>query len=88
MGFRYGGVFFVVGSLLGPVVEELFFRGLIYGYLRFWGAGWALLSSTASLVAAHSFSEDPVTRIIEGLTFAVAYEIEKNLMAPIVVHVL
>ncbi len=81
-------LFFVVGSLLGPVAEELFFRGVIYGYLRSWGFGWALLGSTAAFAAAHSFSEVPVTQIIGGLAFAVAYEIEKNLIVPIVVHVL
>ncbi len=81
-------LFFVVGSLLGPVAEEFFFRGVIYGYLRSWGVGWALLGSTAAFAAAHSFSGVPVTQIIGGLAFAVAYEIEKNLMVPIVVHVL
>ena len=38
-------------------------------------------------MAAHSLSEVPVTQIIGGLACAVAYEIEKNLMVPIVVHV-
>jgi membrane protease YdiL (CAAX protease family) len=29
--------FFVAGSLLEPAAEELFFRGVICGYLRSWG---------------------------------------------------
>ena len=44
------------------------------------------VGSTAEFAAAHSFSEVPVIQIIGGLVFAVSYEIEKNLMVPIVVH--
>ncbi len=27
-------LFFIVGGMLGPVAEELFFRGILYGFLR------------------------------------------------------
>ena len=30
-------ILFVVGSLIAPIAEEIYFRGLVYGYLRRWG---------------------------------------------------
>lgn len=80
--------FFLVGGLIGPVTEEIFFRGLLYGFLRRWGALTAILVSTLAFVSAHPvFPGVPTTQAVGGLLFAVAYEIEKNLMVPIVIHV-
>jgi membrane protease YdiL (CAAX protease family) len=80
-------LFFVVGSVIAPVAEEIYFRGLVYGYLRRWGSGVAILGSTFLFVAAHpALQIIPVTQIIGGLLFAIAYEVEKNLMVPIVIH--
>jgi CAAX protease family protein len=79
--------FFVVGSVIAPIAEEIYFRGLVYGYLRRWGPGVAILGSTLLFVAAHpALQTIPITQIIGGLLFAIAYEAEKNLMVPIVIH--
>ncbi len=81
--------FFVVGGIIGPVAEEIFFRGMLYGYFRRWGMWAALLISTAAFVMAHAvFHRVPLPQIIGGILFAVAYEKEKNLMVPISIHVL
>ena len=81
--------FLVVGGILSPVAEEMFFRGLIYGYFRRWGMWAALLLSTVVFVMAHAiFQWIPLPQIVGGILFAVAYEKEKNLMAPITIHVL
>jgi len=81
--------FLVVGGILSPVAEEIFFRGLIYGYFRRWGMWTALLLSTAVFVMAHViFQWIPLPQIVGGILFAVAYEKEKNLMVPITIHVL
>jgi membrane protease YdiL (CAAX protease family) len=81
--------FLVVGGILSPVAEEMFFRGLIYGYFRRWGMWAALLLSTAVFVVAHAiFQGIPLPQIVGGILFAVAYEKEKNLMVPITIHVL
>ena len=81
-------LFFIVGGLIGPVAEEVFFRGVIYGFLRRWGAPAAIILSTLLFVLAHPvFPAIPVTQMVGGLLFAVAYEVEKNLMVPITIHV-
>lgn len=82
-------LFFLVGGILAPVAEEVFFRGIMYGYLRQWGAPAAVIVSTMFFVAAHSFiSGFPLVQLVGGLVFAVSYEVEKNLMAPVTIHVL
>ena len=80
-------LFFVVGGLLAPVAEEIFFRGLVYGYLRRWGPVVAILGSTIAFVAVHpNLQQLPLVQVVGGVLFAVAYEVEKKLIVPIVIH--
>lgn len=81
-------LFFFVAALIAPIAEELFFRGILYGFFRRWGVVIAIMISTAIFVAMHSFSGIPVTQIVGGILFSIAYEIEKNLMVPILIHVI
>ena len=82
-------LFFIVGVLLAPVAEEIFFRGILYGFFRRWGIAFALFMSTSLFALAHlAISGIPITQIIGGVLFAVSYEIEKNLFTPITIHVL
>lgn len=76
---------FAVGGLIGPVAEEMFFRGILYGYLRRWGVIPAMAVSTAGFVLLHSTAG--VTQIAGGILFAAAYETEGRLMTPITIHV-
>ena len=81
--------FLLLGGLIGPVAEEIFFRGILYGFFRRWGIPAAVLLSTLLFVMPHSHSSAlgiPVTQLIGGILFAVAYEIEKNLVVPITIH--
>jgi len=102
-GFKIGGlfrmqlpadgsrlvIFFLVGVLIGPVAEEIFFRGILYGFLRRWGALTAIVLSTLLFVLPHtSGTIIPVTQLIGGILFALAYEIEKNLLVPMIIHCL
>ncbi len=80
-------LFIAVGAIIAPLVEEIFFRGILYGFFRQWGVAMALVISTALFVLTHvTGSSIPITQAIGGLLFAVAYEIEKNLFVPIVIH--
>jgi len=80
-------LFFIVGGIIGPVTEEILFRGVLYGFFRRWGAIVAIPLSTLAFVLAHPvFPAVPITQIVGGLLFALAYEVEKNLMAPITIH--
>lgn len=81
--------FFIVGGLVVPVAEEVFFRGVIYGFLRRWGVLVAVAGTTTIFVASHSIiSRVPVTQIVGGIVFALAYETGGSLMVPITIHVL
>ena len=87
-GYKLIG-FFLVGAFIAPVAEEIFFRGILYGFFRRWGMLTALVLSTLFFVLSHSFRHTiPVTQMIGGIVFAVAYEMEKNLLVPIIIHVL
>ena len=80
---------FLIGGIVGPVAEELFFRGICYGFFRRWGIVAAIILTTTVFVTAHTLKSGvPFTQIIGGLVFALAYERENSLMTPIVIHVL
>jgi uncharacterized protein len=82
-------LFFIVGGLVGPVAEELFFRGILYGFLRRWGVIVALVISTLIFVLCHPIHQGiPLTRLLGGILFALAYEISGSLMVPITIHAL
>ena len=81
--------FFLMGAIIGPVAEEIFFRGILYGFFRKWGVLAALILSTLFFVFPHTSGNTlPVTQLIGGILFAVAYELEKNLLVPITIHCL
>jgi len=80
---------FLVGGLIAPIAEEFYFRGLMFGYCRRWGFWPALILSTAVFTFLHAGAPAAYTpQIVGGLVFASAYEIEKSLLVPILIHVL
>lgn len=86
---RHIVIFFLIGGVIGPVAEEIFFRGIIYGFFRQWGIFIAIAISTLLFVFLHPVGRNlPLTQFVGGLVFAVAYEKEKNLMVPITIHCL
>ena len=82
-------IFLLIGGIVGPITEELFFRGILYGFLRRWGVVIAVFVSTGVFVLAHPISQGfPLPQAVGGIVFALAYEIEGSIMTPIVIHVL
>jgi uncharacterized protein len=80
-------LFFLVGGILSPVAEELFFRGFLYGFLRRWGALLAVVTSSLVFALLHmAFTGSFLVPVTGGLVLAVSYEVERNLMAPITLH--
>jgi membrane protease YdiL (CAAX protease family) len=80
-------LFFMVGAMISPIAEEIFFRGILYGFFRRWGIWVAVLASTLLFVIAHTISSKiPVPQAIGGILFAIAYEKERNLIVPMVIH--
>jgi membrane protease YdiL (CAAX protease family) len=82
-------LFVLVAGLIGPVAEEVFFRGIIYGFFRRWGIIAGIVASTLLFVLAHGdFSRIPITQVVGGVIFCLAYEAGGNLMVPLTIHVL
>jgi membrane protease YdiL (CAAX protease family) len=79
-------LFLILRGVIGPVAEEIFFRGILYGFLRRLGLVPALFLSTLPFILAHPVAGLPQT--VGGILFAIAYETEKRLMVPITIHVL
>ncbi|RLB28265.1 MAG: hypothetical protein DRG87_09690, partial [Deltaproteobacteria bacterium] len=80
---------FLVGGVVGPAAEEVFFRGFLYGFFRRWGVFVALTMSTLIFVLAHpGFPHIPVTQVVGGIVFAMAYEAGGSLLAPLTIHAL
>jgi membrane protease YdiL (CAAX protease family) len=82
-------LYFVVGGIVGPVAEEVFFRGVLYGFLRRWGVAVAIVLSTLLFLLGHGIVHRvPITQAVGGILFAVAYEVENILIVPITIHCL
>ncbi len=82
-------VFFIVGGVIAPLAEEIFFRGVIYSFLRRWGILTAVVLSTAIFVAVHCLVQEVhLTHVVGGIVFALAYEMGGSLMVPIIIHML
>jgi membrane protease YdiL (CAAX protease family) len=88
-------LFYLVGGVIAPISEEIFFRGIIYGYFRgllydrakLGGVFIALTISTFLFVIAHrSGGGIPLPQLVGGIVFCVSYEIEKKLATPILIH--
>lgn len=82
-------LFFFIGGMIGPVAEEIFFRGILYGFFRRWGVLIALVISTLLFVMVHPMgSRIPLPQAVGGILFAWSYERTGNLLTPITIHVL
>lgn len=82
-------LFFLAGGIISPISEELFFRGVLYGFLRRWGATPAVFISSFTFVLAHMAGKGSLfAPAVGGIVFAISYELEKNLMVPITIHIL
>lgn len=72
--------------VLGPVAEELFFRGaLLARWSARWGARRALLASAALFAALHA---DPVGAFVFAVCMALLFRKTGTLLVPMACHVL
>jgi membrane protease YdiL (CAAX protease family) len=82
-------MYIIISVFIGPIAEEVFFRGIIYGFFRRWGIIVALVASSLLFILAHfAIRRVPVPQVVGGIVFALAYEIEGSLMVPITIHIL
>jgi hypothetical protein len=80
-------LFLMAGAIVSPLAEELFFRGLLYGLFRRWGTAAGVILTTIVFAGLH-LPGIPIPQAVGGIVFCLAYEKEKSLMAPYVIHAL
>lgn len=78
----------VMVVLLYPIVEEIWFRGLLYTPLRRERGRWLAIVLTALVFAFAHGNAFPINQFLGGLVFALAYEVRRTLVAPILLHIL
>lgn len=75
-------------AVLGPVIEELFFRGFMYNALkRRLGIVGAMVVTAAFFAALHAHAVGFLPILALGIALAYIYEKTGTLVAPITVHV-
>jgi len=80
-------LFLLTGCLVGPFVEELFFRGLLYSWLR-QRTSLAVAIILSSLLFASLHGTISPVQLVGGLLFAALFEWRKSIWAPFAVHCL
>ncbi len=84
-GFVAGFEGLVLMMVVAPIVEELFFRGILYTMLRQSMAPiYAILLTAACFALMHGLLISP--QLFGGVVFAVAYEWTRKLWVPMALH--
>lgn len=88
-----GGAFLAYTSLfaaiIGPIVEELFFRGFMYGALKkYIGIFWSMIATAALFAALHTHIVGFFPIFALGILLAYLYEKTGTLVSSITVHVI
>lgn len=77
----------ITASIVAPVIEELLFRGVLYGWLRTrWSAVGGVILSAAVFSAAHAIPLILASIFVVGLTLAIVYEKTKSTLATMTLH--
>ncbi len=77
----------VVAGVAAPIVEETFFRGVLYGWLRVrFPVYVAVLVSAAAFAGVHFIPILLPALFVVGVILAVVYEWSKSLWVPIILH--
>jgi membrane protease YdiL (CAAX protease family) len=85
-----GILFFLNACLLSPVVEELFFRGILYRGIRERQGIWVStigVSLVFALLHLH-FNSRGLVPFLGSIIFCLGYEKNKSILTPVVLHVL
>ena len=88
-GFSWlgAGAIFLYTGILVPFAEELFFRGLLYRWLKTrWNLATATLASSLMFGLAHVYLEAVAAGFIVGLVLAFVYERSRRLWTTVVLH--
>ena len=79
----------VLACVVGPVAEELFFRGVLYATIRRYSSRWvAMLLSGALFSLVHTNLIGFLPIMVLGCLLAYLYERTGSLIAPMTIHIL
>jgi membrane protease YdiL (CAAX protease family) len=90
--FKEKGVAFLTYSslfaaIIGPLIEELFFRGFLYGSLKkYIGVFWAMTATAGLFAALHAHVVGFFPIMVLGMLLAYIYEKTGSLVSSITVH--
>lgn len=77
----------IITCILSPLAEEQFFRGFVYRFFRSQSPLFALIVSSLLFSTFHSPGISlPLIPLLGGLICGLAFEKEKNLLSPILIH--
>lgn len=97
---RYGALHIITIAVIGPIVEEIFYRGILFGFLK--GRGKGIVRSIAAILLSSLIFAFSHTSIIDfsvtdmlsnipilmlGLTVTTLYWRTDNIFCPIIVHI-
>jgi uncharacterized protein len=88
-GFTWTGLIgmILLGGLAVPFAEELFFRGVLYNFLRErWGVWPGVLISSLIFGAVHGHIAVAGTAFVLGIILGLIYEYSRSMWAPVFVH--
>lgn len=98
---RYGALHIITIAVIGPVVEEIFYRGILFGFLK--GRGKSIVRSIAAILLSSMIFAFSHTSIIDfsvtdllanipilmlGLVVTTLYWRTDNLICPVIVHII
>ncbi len=83
-------LFFIAACCIGPLVEELFFRGLLYAWMRQrLSILVSVLLSAAIFASMHgNISIQSLVQLTGGIIFALVYEWRRNIWPGYIIHCL
>lgn len=84
--YRYGLIAFI--AVLGPIHEEIFFRGFLFSFTeRYYGIKTAYLVSAVLFALIHLNPSALPVYFIYGLAFAWGHRVSGSLWVPIIAHI-
>jgi len=98
---RYGALHIITIAVIGPIVEEIFYRGILFGFLK--GRGKSIVRSIAAILLSSMIFAFSHTSIIDfsvtdmlanipilmlGLVVTTLYWRTDNLICPVIVHII
>jgi membrane protease YdiL (CAAX protease family) len=89
-GFTWFGFLsmLLLGGVIAPFAEELFFRGVLYPWLRGWGVNFGIIVSSVIFGAVHGELSVGASAAVLGLIMAWLVERSQSLWPAVVVHIL